>query len=147
MKIRLGFVSNSSSSSFTCDFCDSTESGWDMGLAEFDMVECSFGHLFCEGHCEIGLDNPKAVYAFLEKNPECRDLDKDDMKSEMRENFPSQFCPLCQLEGISTHDVIQYYKLRFGLNQDEVIQDIKDTFGTYEAFVQACVSGLHRYVS
>ena len=47
MKYRSDFVTNSSSSSYTCDICGRTESGWDMGLSEAEMVECVNGHTFC----------------------------------------------------------------------------------------------------
>lgn len=47
MKYRSDFVTNSSSSSYTCDICGRTESGWDMGLSEAEMVECVNGHIFC----------------------------------------------------------------------------------------------------
>ena len=50
MKIRKGFVSNSSSSSFTCELCGNTESGWDCGLEEVEMWECENGHTLCESH-------------------------------------------------------------------------------------------------
>lgn len=46
MKIRQGFVSNSSSSSFTCLVTGETQSGWDMYLEEADMYECEKGHTF-----------------------------------------------------------------------------------------------------
>ena len=49
MKIRTGFVSNSSSSSFVCDFCGETTSGWDMTMEEAYMITCEHGHLFCIG--------------------------------------------------------------------------------------------------
>ena len=48
MKLRSGFVSNSSSSSFVCDFCGRTEGGYDVGLADFEMSECKAGHTFCD---------------------------------------------------------------------------------------------------
>jgi hypothetical protein len=50
MKIRNGFVSNSSSSSFTCDVCGESQSGMDMGLSEAGMFECENGHTCCESH-------------------------------------------------------------------------------------------------
>lgn len=51
MKIRQGFVSNSSSSSFVCDICGAENSGWDMCLSEAEMYECENGHIICESHC------------------------------------------------------------------------------------------------
>ena len=50
MKVRTGFVSNSSSSSFTCSVCGCTESGWDLCLDDSYMYGCANGHYYCEGH-------------------------------------------------------------------------------------------------
>ena len=51
MKIRTGFVSNSSSSSFICEICNRTEIGWDgNSLSDFDMVRCVNEHTFCTSH-------------------------------------------------------------------------------------------------
>ena len=47
MKYRSDFVTNSSSSSYTCDICGRTESGWDISLDEAEMVECVNGHTIC----------------------------------------------------------------------------------------------------
>ena len=47
MKFRKDFVTNSSSSSYVCEICGRTESGWDMGLSEAEMMECVNGHTFC----------------------------------------------------------------------------------------------------
>ena len=54
MKKRLGFVSNSSSSSFICEICGHDESGWDMTLEDAKMYECKGGHTICEDHVEEG---------------------------------------------------------------------------------------------
>jgi hypothetical protein len=53
-KIRNGFVSNSSSSSFICDFCGYNESGYDLCLSDVDMSQCEKGHTFCNDHVGIG---------------------------------------------------------------------------------------------
>jgi hypothetical protein len=137
MKIRLGFVSNSSSSSYTCDHCGETFSGWDGALSEFELVECHYGHICCEHHIEVSMDSPEAIESFLAKNPDYADYDQDEIIGEMRYGFPSEYCPLCKLEAIGVHDLLAYYQLRFGLNSNEVLDDIRSTFGTYEAFLNA----------
>ena len=58
MKTRSGFVSNSSSTSFTCDVCGTTESGWDASASDCGMCECEVGHVFCEGHQKDGIPKP-----------------------------------------------------------------------------------------
>lgn len=46
MKLRMGFVSNSSSSSFVCDVSGEVESGWDLSLSDCDYYQCESGHTF-----------------------------------------------------------------------------------------------------
>jgi hypothetical protein len=48
MKVRHGFVSNSSSSSFVCDITGNTESGYDASPRDVGMAQCSNGHTFME---------------------------------------------------------------------------------------------------
>jgi len=50
MKYRNGFVTNSNSSSYTCDYCGGVESGWDMSLSEAGMCECENNHTICQDH-------------------------------------------------------------------------------------------------
>lgn len=40
MKVRKGFVSNNSSSSFICEICGESASGWDMCLDQAEMFIC-----------------------------------------------------------------------------------------------------------
>lgn len=48
MKIRNGFVSNSSSSSFICEVSGVSESGWDASRKDLGFVVCVNGHTFLE---------------------------------------------------------------------------------------------------
>ena len=50
MKIRQGFVSNSSSSSFVCDISGRVESGWDMSMSDAGMYECVNCHTIDEDY-------------------------------------------------------------------------------------------------
>jgi hypothetical protein len=50
MKIRTGFVSNSSSSSFICDVSGKTYIGYDCGLEDAEMFECKEGHYFFDNY-------------------------------------------------------------------------------------------------
>jgi len=79
MKIRKGFVSNSSSSSFVCDITGGTESGWDMGLSDVEMCECENGHVFfTDGYPDV----EKAL------SGECTYVDA-------RCSLPAKLCPIC----------------------------------------------------
>jgi hypothetical protein len=82
MKIRKGFVSNSSSSSFICDVCGENQSGMDIILSDCDMFKCQKGHTICNSH---KIDVP--FESLKEKYP---DYFKDnDFKNEMIETMKS----------------------------------------------------------
>ena len=80
MKLRLGFVSNSSSSSFVCDVYGDVQAGYDMSLSEAEMCECVKGHTFCECHIS---DNLKIV-------------EEEIYYGDFRYNYPEEFCPVCK---------------------------------------------------
>lgn len=74
MKVRTGFVSNSSSSSFICDLTGNTEGGWDASLSDFEMVECAKGHVF-------QYDGFPEVIEWVEDNEHY--------------DMPVELCPIC----------------------------------------------------
>ena len=84
MKLRTGFVSNSSSSSFVCDITGATESGYDASARDCGFAQCSNGHTFVEGLLLPITDftMEKYVKLFVEENnsSKWRDiLDVDDV--------------------------------------------------------------------
>ena len=50
MKIRKGFVTNSSSSSYVCEICHYADSTYDGGPEDVGMCECTNGHIICQEH-------------------------------------------------------------------------------------------------
>ena len=82
MKLRSGFVSNSSSSSFVCDFCGRAEGGYDVGLADFEMSECKAGHTFCDYEIvgEINLFTEKNILEYIKVVKEQAEKYKKDLE-------------------------------------------------------------------
>jgi len=77
MKIRLGFVSNSSSSSFLCVITGNIEGGYDLSLKDAGMADCVKGHTFTPyGYEEVD--------QYIEDNPD-----------EGRYHIPELLCPVC----------------------------------------------------
>lgn len=106
MKIRKGFVSNSSSTSFTCEVCGKTESGWDsLSMEEYGFYSCEEDHTICED-C-------------LEKEPELKD------NIYIGACFDSEECPICQFEIISELDLKLYLKKLYKHTEEEVLSEIK----------------------
>jgi len=122
MKIRKGFVSNSSSTSFTCDVCGETVSGWDMCLSDSGMVECQYGHTICEEH-------------ILDKNDL---LDSDETKyieDQYGDRFlKNEYCPICALQVIMDSDLLNYVIAASGKTREEYITEIQKNFITYDGF-------------
>jgi hypothetical protein len=78
MKVRKGFVSNSSSSSFVCDLSGEVFEGYDSGISEFGCVQCVEGHTFVyEGY--------PAVEAWVDS----------DANDECNYDLPKEICPIC----------------------------------------------------
>lgn len=150
-KIRNGFVSNSSSSSFVCDLCGYETSGWDMCLSEAEMFECENGHTLCDEHmleptqewlnkyiyeikeaCKISdeefnewVDENQVDLNNVTKS-DIRELDYNLGCSEaFRYGVPECLCPLCNFEELSMNDAKEYLKKTTSYTVDEVFDYVK----------------------
>ena len=119
MKIRNGFVSNSSSSSFICDSCGFEACGMDMSLSDAEMTECTNGHTICDSHL-LKIEEPKIV----------EDEDEDDD----RYTGDPKRCPICQFKKLSVAEGFQYLLKRDGLTVKSLLAEICEKFVTYEDY-------------
>ena len=124
MKIRKCFVSNSSSSSFTCDYCNHTESGWDLCLSEAEMVECTRGHTFCEEHL------PKEIIEVL------NDEEQEDWYEDWRYELKPEHCPMCNFTIIEDDVMLRYFLWNNDITREEVVKIMREKFGNYDTFLQ-----------
>lgn len=76
MKVRTGFVSNSSSSSYICEICGRSAAGWDMSPDEAEMVICKEGHLFCSHHMPCDAFTKEVVIAYINNMLSLSDTEK-----------------------------------------------------------------------
>lgn len=112
MKIRYGFVSNSSSSSYVCEVCGNAESGWDAGAMECNMYTCSeHTHIFCTEHALEGVISGE--------------YDDGD------NTVDSKFCPICQMKEIISSDALQYIQC---FHPVYIQDEIKAKFKNYNEF-------------
>jgi hypothetical protein len=90
--------------------CSETHETWDGSLSDVGMCECQNGHVFCIDH---KLNNAEA---------------NEDYQ------IPATACPICQLKHIPDYMITTYLRARLKINKEDVLKDIKHTFGTYEKF-------------
>ena len=147
MKFRKDFVTNSSSSSYVCEICGRSESGWDLGLDECEMMECVNGHVFC---CDEALEKPtkeEMIKMILENGwnnrwdsgiQDYRDYTEEEI-SAMDEDIifdewiadggyyevPECMCPICQFIEYSEYDLSAYLLKEYGVSRDEVFAEVK----------------------
>lgn len=116
MKIRNGFVSNSSSSSFICDSCGGDESGWDLLLSDAEMFKCSNGHTIHES----------CAPNFFHPNEDDKDYDED-----WRYGHNIAQCPLCSLTEINSDIKASYLMALHGYTEESILKEIA-AFGTLD---------------
>lgn len=103
MKIRKGFVSNSSSSSFVCDLTGVVSSGYDSCVNDFEMVMCKNGHTF-------------SYAGFPEVEKWATSSEYDESYSEEEQNtdggygMPSRLCPICNGDQKANEMIIGRFK-------------------------------------
>lgn len=126
MKVRNGFVSNSSSSSFTCDLCGDVESGWDLCLREIDWTQCINNHIICEACLPNGFTYGKPEQMEDESN-EAFQKRYDDWADETEDGYycKEDMCPICRFEELSETNIVNYLKKEYKVEFNEVLEEIK----------------------
>lgn len=109
MKVRVGFVSNSSTSSFVCMACGN------ITVASMDGEEtvyhdyCENGHEFCASHV--------------------REVDWGSWYFDSVTHPPSE-CPICTLKIVPSRNQLAFALKLLALSSDELCDAIRERFAT-----------------
>ena len=125
MKIRMGFVSNSSSSSFICMVSGNIEAGYDMSMEEAGFVECVVGHEFLESYVVGDIST-------LKDDKDDYDVDYD----EWRYTIPSSNCPICTLKHITDKDVLKYLVKTEKIDKEMLLDKIRNQCGDHKTLME-----------
>jgi len=147
MKIRQGFVSNSSSSSFVCSVCGESYSGYD-GQYDVAYCECFNNHEIC-GDCfgpinkvikSLSEDIPKAIEMLSLDVEFSNDLLGEEDKFTWIKQYVTEdaldpiVCPICNLSDIPKWLESEYLLEKFGLDRSVIHNEIRATYKNLEAW-------------
>ena len=135
MKIRTGFVSNSSSSSFTCNVCGYSERAWE---PPDGFKYCLEGHGLCENCYNID----KKIVEEIASLPfdemadrlglyevgilkESKDLVSLVWDLIVEAELLEEFCPICRFEVIIDRDIKNYLVKTSNVTTQTVFQHVK----------------------
>jgi len=161
MKIRLGFVANSSSSSFVISATGNILSGMDLCLSDCGLKRCERDHIFDES---AELEKPDEILEVLiarkiveTENYELTEwFSEQDRQNKLTElkliqdwdeymdwdseadyySVPTELCPICQMANASIWDVYKYAFKKLGMSWEEVKQEMMSTYPTYEDLIK-----------
>jgi hypothetical protein len=128
MKIRHGFVSNSSTSSFSCCLCGEEFTGWDASPSEFDCSTCVNEHIMCNKHLEK-LPPPRIKGCHHEfdrdNNAFCSQCGEEAWKETDEFELDERTCPICRFEDYDPSEMAKYLERTRKISRDEAFAEIK----------------------
>jgi len=132
MKIRNGFVSNSSSSSFMCAICGRIESGYDASPGNFEMERCEEGHYY-HTDCLYNKNIKEKFAAFLKLKEQYIEKNENNEDDEDNEDYdssevPSKYCPICQKIVISDSDILEHILKTCNMDVEKIKDEIRENF-------------------
>ena len=156
MKIRNGFVSNSSSTSFICQECGETWSGYSGEYGDIREMSCENGHSLCSECADKHLNieelqdiiikelqpedqvkyakDPKALEKFIDE--EFGGIEEFLTEFDLDWGLPEETCSICTFKTLTTYDGYRYLTYKNKMSEQDILDAIKEEFGDYKLFAK-----------
>lgn len=144
MKIRNGFVSNSSSSSFVCDICGTSYEGMDGDYGnDVQELHCTNGHSICSPCIDFTPEQQEELfskqdYSAEEAIEERKHIKEDGFQEWCKDhdifykNIDPCLCDVCQFKTLLSQDYLSLMKKDNSISDLQILETIRNRFGTYE---------------
>jgi len=154
MKIRNGFVSNSSSSSFVCDICGASEVIYD-GEGGENYLNCEHGHSLCATHVknqkktveqlrQLLIDDAKGWMKPEElerETAEINEMSKEELEEAWYEVNSGELleseCPICSFKTLTNDDLMDYLLMVNFSTKKHMIGVALSNYKSYKEFQEA----------
>ena len=146
MKIRMGFVSNSSSSSFVCDICGLSYETVDGDYSnDVKELNCTNGHTICSpcvdftpqrqeellSQQDYSIEEIIEQRAYIEQYGFLEWCNRNDI---FYNDIDPCLCDVCQFKTLLSKDYLKLFKKDNNIQNQEILKTIQERFLTYEDF-------------
>ena len=159
MKIR-ELIANSSTTSYTCDICGTTEAGYDSDSDALGFKRCANYHDMCNGHVEEYVKKENLIdklKQYIQENSEENESIDGSSTDEYIIHYliseatissdaelPIQFCPICNFKAISNGEYSRYLEIELNTNKDKTLKEITHNFKDYNEFNEYLKTGIRK---
>lgn len=144
--------------SYVCDVCQHTDAADEIYIDQTEQKECWEGHNFCKQHIgnvkitslnqikelfddyigDHNSDNNYHIWLSFSKGLDIESVIKEiahgslNCSNSADNGFSDIFCPVCNLQEISDHDLLNYILNTRKLSRETIMEEIRATYGNYE---------------
>ena len=95
----------------------------------------------------MSIEELRTLYSAFEDTTDDENISDVDLKETVKEKIfegdegyyevPIIACPICNFDTMMDSDYITYFQKKFGIKRNDILDEIRDKFKTYDEFCNA----------